>query len=279
MMVVIAMVAMLAALLLPALTRAKQKAAQINCLGNLKQFSVALQLYASESTDLYPPNPDDGNSVAGHNWCPGFAGAGDAAEFNADILQDVSVCLLATGFSGAKNVWHCPSDRRAGNYSGRNPALNQTVVPAARTYSLNQTIGTICPGYERSDGHRGAPTLSVNAPWLDGRQTHHRNQPYQTFGKATSFTTLGPADVWAFVEEDCQGQNDGAFAVSLALPQWVDWPATYHGMSCNFTFADGHSEAHKWVNASTKSPVHGGRKAIAGDPTDWRWLTAHTSTR
>jgi prepilin-type processing-associated H-X9-DG protein len=50
-------------------------------------------------------------------------------------------------------------------------------------------------------------------------------------------------------------------------------------MSCNFTFADGHCEMHKWVDSSTKAPVHGGRKAVAGDQTDWRWVAAHTSTR
>ncbi len=238
-----------------------------------------MQLYASENADFYPPNPDDGNSVAGHNWCPGFAGAGDAAEFNADILQDTKVCLFATCFSSAKNVWRCPSDLRLGNYTGNNTNLSDAVVPAARTYSMNQAVGTICPGYDQDLGHFGAPKLSANAEWLDGRQTHRRNQPYQTYGKATSFTTLGPANVWTFVEENCQGQNDAAFAVSIALPQWVDWPATSHNMSCNFTFADGHCEMHKRVNASTQSPIHGGRKAIAGNQTDWRWLTAHTSTR
>jgi prepilin-type N-terminal cleavage/methylation domain-containing protein/prepilin-type processing-associated H-X9-DG protein len=277
--VVIAIIAVLAALLLPSLARAKQKASQISCLGNLKQFGLALQLYAGENEDFYPPNPDDGNSVPGHNWCPGVAGAGDAVEFNPDILQNDNVCLVAPYFSEEKNIWHCPSDLRSGKYTGSNTNLNGTIIPAARTYSLNQTVGTICPGYDQDLGHQGAPTLSVNASWLDGRETHHRNQPYQTYGKATSFTTLGPADVWAFIEENCQGQNDGAFAFSLALPQWVDWPATYHNRSCNFTFADGHSEMHKWVDGSTQAPIHGGRKAIAGDQTDWRWMAAHTSTR
>lgn len=277
--VVIAIVSLLTALLLPGLARAKQRANQVNCLSNLKQFSLALQLYSGENEELYPPNPDDGNLVAGHNWCPGVSGAGDAEEFNPDMLRDANVCLLAPFIGEGKSIWRCPSDLRSGKYTGTEPYLFGLIVPATRTYSMNQTIGTICPGYDQSPGHQGAPKLSVNAPWLDGHQTHHRNQPYQTYGKATSFTKLGPANVWAFIEEDCQGQNDAAFAVSIALPQWVDWPATYHNMCCNFTFADGHSEMHKWVDGSTKSPLHGGRKAIAGGQTDWHWLTAHTSTR
>jgi prepilin-type N-terminal cleavage/methylation domain-containing protein/prepilin-type processing-associated H-X9-DG protein len=278
-MVVIAIISILAALLLPALARAKEKGRQVNCLGNLRQLGLALQLYSAENGDFYPPNPDDGNLIAGHDWCPGFGGAGDSDEFNPDILQDGSVCLVAPYLSGSQNIWHCPSDLRSGQYQGSKANLIGARVSAARTYSMNQAIGTICPGYDQNLGHQGVPALSVNAPWLDGRKTHHRNQPYQTYGKATSFTTLGPAGVWSVVEEDCQGQNDAAFAVSIALPQWVDWPATCHNTGCNFVFADGHCEMHKWMDGSTKSPPQGGRKAIAGDQTDWRWVIAHTSTR
>ena len=118
--VVIAIVSALAALLLPSLARAKQKGSQVNCLGNLKQFGLALQLYSGENEDFYPPNPDDGNLVFGHNWCPGSGGAGDGDEFNADILQDESICLVAPYLSGDKNVWHCPSDLRSGKYTGNN---------------------------------------------------------------------------------------------------------------------------------------------------------------
>jgi prepilin-type N-terminal cleavage/methylation domain-containing protein/prepilin-type processing-associated H-X9-DG protein len=276
--VVIAIVSLLAALLLPALARAKEKGRQIACLGNLEQFGLALQLYSGDSDAFYPPNPDDGNSVPGHNWCPGHAGAGDSEEFNADILQDPAICLISPYLAGNQDVWHCPSDLRSGKYQGTNTSLIGQIVPAARTYSMSQSVGTICPGYDQNLGHEGAPNLPVNGPWLNGRETHRRNQPYQTYGKATSFRSLGPSDVWVVIEENCQGQNDGAFAVSLALPEWVDWPATYHGMSCNFAFADGHCELHKWVDNSTQAPPHGGRKAIAGDRTDWQWVAAHTST-
>lgn len=240
---------------------------------------MALQLYSGENVEFYPPNPDDGNSVAGHNWCPGLAGAGDANEFDSDLLQNDSICLIAPYLSGSRDIWHCPSDMRTGKYDGDNTNLFNVTVPAARTYSMSQAVGTICPGYDQNGGHQGAPNLSVNGPWLNGRETHVRNHPYQTYGKSTSFTSLGPASVWVFVEEDCLGQNDASFAVSIALPEWVDWPATYHDMSGNFTFCDGHCESHKWIDGSTKSPSGGGRKAIGGDRTDWNWVTAHTSTR
>lgn len=275
----ILIVALLAALVLPALTQAKEKGRQANCLGNVRQLGLSLQLYSTENTDFFPPNPDDGNSIPGHNWCPGFGGAGDSAEFDSDLLIDSSICLVAPYLGNSANVWRCPSDQRSGLYQGSNTSLIGSIVPAARTYSMNQAVGTICPGYDQGTGHQGAPTLGVNSPWLNGRDTHRRNQPYQTYGKSTSFTSLGPASVWTIMEEDCQGQNDAAFAVSIALPLWVDWPATYHHMRCNFDFADGHCEMHKWLDASTKSPPGGGHKAVAGDQADWHWLAARTSTR
>jgi prepilin-type N-terminal cleavage/methylation domain-containing protein len=52
--VVIAIIAILAALLLPALSRAKMKAAQVRCMSNLKQLGVAIVLYAMENNEVYP---------------------------------------------------------------------------------------------------------------------------------------------------------------------------------------------------------------------------------
>jgi prepilin-type N-terminal cleavage/methylation domain-containing protein/prepilin-type processing-associated H-X9-DG protein len=52
--VVIAIIAILAALLLPALSRAKLKAAQVRCMSNLKQIGVGIALYAMENSDTYP---------------------------------------------------------------------------------------------------------------------------------------------------------------------------------------------------------------------------------
>src|SRR6266496_2318793 len=69
--VVIAIIAILAAMLLPALAKAKAKAFQIQCMSNLKQFSLAVTVYTGDFTELFPPNPDDGNTLQGYNWCAG----------------------------------------------------------------------------------------------------------------------------------------------------------------------------------------------------------------
>src|SRR5438445_8202754 len=74
--VVIAIIAILAALLLPALNKAKLKAQGVFCMNNGKQMMLAMQMYTQDYHELFPPNPDDGNTAAGYNWCPGKAGPG-----------------------------------------------------------------------------------------------------------------------------------------------------------------------------------------------------------
>ena len=67
------------------------------------------------------------------------------------------------------------------------------MVPAARTGSMNQAVGTICPAFDSGGGHGGKPTWSVNGPWLDNQHSHHRNAPWRTYGKASEFQMPGAA--------------------------------------------------------------------------------------
>jgi len=72
--VVIAIIAILAAMLLPVLSKAKGKAINLNCMNNLNQMMKALYMYTTDNTELFPPNPDDGNTTQGWNWVAGQAG-------------------------------------------------------------------------------------------------------------------------------------------------------------------------------------------------------------
>jgi prepilin-type N-terminal cleavage/methylation domain-containing protein len=151
--VVIAIIGILAGLLLPTLSKAKQKAQGIYCLNNGRQLITALTLYTGDFNDVFPPNPDDGNTVPGHNWCAGQAGRGMPAEFNPDLLRDSERNLVIVYLNGNISLFHCPGDKRTGRYQGTDPARRGQTVPAARSFSMSQAVGTICPGFDE-----GGPT-------------------------------------------------------------------------------------------------------------------------
>lgn len=281
--VVIAIIAILAAMLLPALGRAKQKAQGAWCMNNGKQMAVALQMYTADNREFYPPNPDDGNTVLGHNWCPGQAGKGGSAEFNNTILKDPQVSLLAVYLAKNVGVFKCPADTRSGLYQGADPAMAGKTVPAARTFSMSQAVGTICPNFDTphggSGGHGGAPNRPTNGPWLNNQHNHVRETPYHTYGKASTIAAPGPANVFSFIDEKAESLNDGGFAVGMVSAEWIDWPGTYHGFGCGLAFLDGHSEIRRWKFGSTDPQGNLTRRAIQGPVGDWMWLSLRTSSR
>jgi len=271
--VVIAIIAILAALLLPVLSRAKQRAQGVMCLNNGKQMMLAMTLYSGENNDFFPPNPDDGNTIPGYNWCSGQAGINGADEFNTDILKDPTRSLLIKYLGGNVAVFRCPADFRAGGQ------------PAARTFSMNQAVGTIDPQSDLnpqagpsslSPPHSGVPNLSVNGPWLNNQGNHRRNSPWFTYGKASDIRAPSPSSLWVLVDEDANGLNDAAFAFGMEQATWYDAPGIYHNGGCGFAFADGHSETHHWLSKGEKGN-NGTGVADDADYQDWLWMQQRTS--
>jgi prepilin-type N-terminal cleavage/methylation domain-containing protein/prepilin-type processing-associated H-X9-DG protein len=275
--VVVAVIGILAALLLPVLGKAKQKGQGVSCLNNGKQMMNALFLYGGDYHDLFPPNPDDGNTIPGHNWCSGKAGQGGSAEFNPDILRDPKRSLLAPFLQGEVRVFRCPGDSRMGMYQGSNSAYIGKSVPSARTFSMNQAVGTICPAFDSGQGHDGAPTLAVNGPWLDNSQHHRRDSPWRTFGKFSNIGPPGPSLLWVLVDENSYQLNDAAFAVGMRKAIWYDLPGMYHNGGCGFAFADGHSESHRWAFREMRAGKGPWPANTRSDLEDWLWIRARTS--
>ncbi len=290
--VVIAIIAILAAMLLPALAKAKAKAQQTTCMNNAKQLSLAFNQYTLDMNDLYPPNPDDGTTEAGYIWCSGQAGIGGADEFDPDLMKDPNRTLIAPYIANNVGIFHCPADTRVGMYDGAglypNSVLKGTSVPASRSVSMNQAVGTVDPVYSGSGrGHGGVPNKATNGPWLTGSygENNASSGPYATFGKTSSFRNgASPATIFMQADESIYSINDAGLATcaNLADPVFIDFPSTAHNNGCGFSFCDGHAEIHKWKgNAITlTSPATSLHNVTSPmDRVDFTWLANASSVR
>ena len=286
--VVIAIIAILAALLLPALGKARVRAQGVTCMNNAKQLALAFFLYADDFNDYFPPNPDDGTTIVGYNWCAGIVSGGMPGDppgpdtFNPDILKNPDKTLLAPYVAKNVGIFQCPADTRSGKYNGSDLSMFGKTVRAARSVALNQGVGTIDPGFANAGGsHSGRPTIPTMGPWLTGtRYQNKHNDPWATFGKTTGFTRVSPSDIFLMVDEDPWSINDGALAVSAGTPKWVDYPATSHNNAAGFSFCDGRALVHKWKGTSMKCTglTPGSRPVDSTDP-DWIWMVEHSTVR
>jgi prepilin-type N-terminal cleavage/methylation domain-containing protein/prepilin-type processing-associated H-X9-DG protein len=107
--VVIAIIAILAALLLPALSQAKEKSKRISCLNNLKQMGVAMVMYAGDSGDLVPIVEYQGQNNSPwmcYNMVTNNGTAGTAVNFAsaANLGLYYTTKLISAGKS-----FYCPS--------------------------------------------------------------------------------------------------------------------------------------------------------------------------
>ena len=252
--VVIAIIAILAALLLPALSRAKDAAQSTVCKNNLKQLQLAWQLYADDNhghiigdvvgyLSAYWQNTD--------GWVLGNA----QYDQTDDNLRAGKLWM----YTGATGLYRCPSDRST--------VRGLPGLLRFRSYSVDHSLNlTFAPGVPGPLGWWAPGVLQAGGDLL------------------SEFNAYAPASNFCFLDESEQSIGDGGFSTYvdgswLTGPwSWGDLPGERHGRGANLSFLDGHVASHRWLYTPKHLLVYAGETPIANplDNQDFMWLMDRT---
>jgi prepilin-type N-terminal cleavage/methylation domain-containing protein len=254
--VVIAIIAILASMLLPALTQAKLQAQSTQCMSNGHQIMIGWRMYADDNADRLAPNDYPYETAYAtypaadkyklKNWvCGTMEQAADSTNI-AELTDPIGTAL--SHYIPNPMVYRCPAD----NYIDPQSRGNHV-----RSMSMNSAIGTSWSEFYENGGTPplGAP---IAGGWLDGASYTDPQSVWLTYGKMSSLTRPGPANTWVVMDENPYSINDGSLAISAAASPGdtylIDWPSGNHNQAAGIAFADGHSIIHKWVDRRTYSP-------------------------
>ncbi|MFM8360893.1 MAG: hypothetical protein ACKOET_20265, partial [Verrucomicrobiota bacterium] len=241
----------LAGMLLPALSKAKQKATGAACINNQKQLTLGWYMYADDNNDRILPTQYRTPTNVVDLYAGGFwRGPMPGPEIPTSISVSTAMERVTRGFQNSPlwkycstiGSYHCPGD--------------------LRTKNLRPGRGWAYDSYSKADPMNGIRWGGI-AP----------------FTKLTEMNQASGSMV--FVEEaDPRSYNNGTWVIDVNPPGWVDPFAIFHGNWSTFGFADGHSEGHRWVDART---IAAARDSAAGKSSffwtggngrnaDFRWV-------
>ncbi len=238
--VVIAILGILAALLLPVLSKGKLRAQQIDCLNNQRHLQTGWLMYVHEQNDSLPLNAGEVAIYSPHWSTTNSWVVGDVT-----VSADLSFIRQGSIFPYVNNpgVYHCPSDLST---------VNNTDTLRTRSYSMDYYLnGDTDPQY-------------------------FQNLPPSAFvGLVTRYSSIfSPSKVFVFLDESEKTINDGIF---MLFPDpdliWHDAPSDRHSQGMNLSFADGHCEHWRWRAPKQMQGV-GEPVASADDLQDLRQLQA-----
>jgi len=256
--VAISIISILAALLLPVLSKVGTRAKAIECQSNLAQLQLAWQMYVNDHDDFIPGNNwwqeagSNGLARCSLNWMTGWEDAtlaDNPDNTNTDLFLNPRWASLGQ-YSKSPAIYHCPASRVMVKEGGG-------LFPLARTVSMNGWMG-------------------------------YTNRPLETqfqfIRKATDLVKLSASDALVFIDERDDSIDDGFFGVSMVNATMVEVAANYHGGGGLVTFADGHAEFHRWVSPDTQFPQQSGVAtenykfiSVAPDDPDLLWLQEHAT--
>jgi prepilin-type N-terminal cleavage/methylation domain-containing protein len=253
--VVIAIIAILAAMLLPALMKSKCKTQGIFCMNNTKQMVLAWTMYADDNNGRLVYNRDGSNSgkaVNDESWCGGwldYTASTDNTNIGYLINHDRYLYGAFLGpYLKAPDAFKCPADFSKVTIGGQRLAR-------VRSLSMNNFVG-------------------------ESSRTWTSPSRYQLCKKSAQIRSA--AQMFVFLDEREDSINDGWYASDPDVQyQLIDYPASYHCGAAGYSFADGHSEIHKWRDPRTMPVLKQGQLLplnvnLPGDK-DVLWMAQHAA--
>lgn len=235
--VIIAIIAILASLLLPAMAKAKSQGYRVKCTNNHKQIFLAWNMYHDDNDGHLTLNLR-GSDQRTLCWVESTI-HGDTAGFtDPGYLNDPKRAAFAK-YVKTIDVYRCPAEKTMFR-------RGRTTLPKLRSYSMNDLMTPPGPG---------------------------RNNPNSPMQLRKGSDVLRPSTTFVFTDVEPASICFTPFRVPVRdTEQWFNAPGAMHSRGSVLSFADGHTESKRWKRPTVRNPLSGSPHPSPTDRTDVFWL-------